>query len=137
MEFKHIDNKDMCPDESQHVEYAEVYRAVKSTNILEVQDFLPWNIEHANQKKTFRKQFTQPEYGMSVFTDFEAMKSIVARIPTLNESTNAYAKGFTSIKRGISLQENKNHHVEYFLYDYENNSPKDDFKIVEVREKHE
>ena len=52
------------------------------------------------------------------------------------ERSEAYAKGFTTIKRGISLKEKK-HHVEYFLYDYEYNSPKDDFQIVEVRNKHE
>ena len=52
----------------------------------------------------------------------------------MNDSINAYAKGFTSIKRGISFKEDSKHHVEYFLYDYENNSPKDDFIIVEVRE---
>jgi len=40
----------MWPDESQHFEYAEVYRAVKSIDVLRVGDFLPWNIEHANQK---------------------------------------------------------------------------------------
>lgn len=137
MEFKHIDNRDMFPDESQHIEHSEVYRAVKSVDILDVQDFLPWNVEHANQRKTFRKQFKQPEYGMSVFTELEALKDKVSKIPSLNESTNAYAKGFTTIKRGISLKEDHNHHVEYFLYDYECNSPKDDFRIVEVREKHE
>lgn len=137
MEFKHIDNRDMFPDEGQHIEYSEVYRAVKSIDILGVQDFLPWNIEHANQKKTFKKQFKQPAYGMSVFTELAALKDKVSKIPSLNESTNAYAKGFTTIKRGISLKEDYNHHVEYFLYDYECNSPKDDFRIVEVREKHE
>ena len=137
MEFKHIDNRDMWPNVSQHVEYAEVYRAVKSIEALNVQDFLPWNVEHANQKKTFKKQFKQPEYGLSVFTELEALKHTVASIPTLNESTNAFARGFTTINRGISFKENYKHHVEYFLYDYEYNSPKDDFEIVEVIEKHE
>ncbi len=134
MEFKHILNKNMWPDESQHFEYAEVYRAVKSIDVLCVRDFLPWNVEHANQKKTFKKLFKQPEYGMSVFTDLEALKRTVAIIPTLDKSTNAYARGFTTIKRGVSFKENSKHHVDYFLYDYEFNSPKDDFKIVEVRE---
>ena len=86
--------------------------------------------------KTFKKQFKQPEYGLSVFTDLGSLKTKVASVPALGESTKAYAKGFTTIKRGISLKEKK-HHVEYFLYDYEYNSPKDDFQIVEVRNKHE
>lgn len=134
--FKHIDNEDMCPNESQHVEYSEVYRATKNSAELKVEDFLPWNVEHANQMKTFKKQFKQPEYGLSVFTDLVSLKTKVASVPALGESTKAYAKGFTTIKRGISLKEKK-HHVEYFLYDYEYNSPKDDFQIVEVRNKHE
>ena len=134
--FLHIDNDDMCPDESQHVEYAEVYRATKNIDVLKVEDFLPWNIEHANQRKTFKNQFKQPEYGLSVFTDLSTLKKKVNSIPSLDASTNSYARGFTTIKRGISLKE-KNHHVEYFLYDYLENSPKDDFRIVEVREKHE
>ena len=134
--FLHIDNDDMCPDESQHVEYAEVYRATKNIDVLKVEDFLPWNIEHANQRKTFKNQFKQPEYGLSVFTDLSTLKKKVNSIPSLDASTNSYARGFTTIKRGISLKE-KNHHVEYFLYDYLENSPKVYFRIVEVREKHE
>ncbi|MBR1855398.1 MAG: hypothetical protein IJ794_20025 [Lachnospiraceae bacterium] len=134
--FKHIDNEDMCPDISQHVEYAEVYRATKSDDELHVEDFLPWNIEHTNQRKTFKNQFKQSQYGLSVFTDLGSLKNTVERFPALSDSINAYAKGFTTITRGISLKENAMHHVEYFLYDYEYNSPKDDFEIVEVREKH-
>lgn len=111
-----------------------VYRATKSVDILKIQDFLPWNIEYANQKKTFKNQFKQPQYGMSVFTDLDSLKKIVEKYPAMNDSINAYAKGLTSIKRGISFKEDSKHHVEYFLYDYENNSPKDDFIIVEVRE---
>lgn len=129
--------KDMWPDEKQHVEYTEVYRATHSTDDLKVEDFLPWNIEHPNQKKTFKNLFKQPEYGMSTYTDLESLKCVVEKFPKLDSATNAYAKGFTSIKRGISLKENSQHHVEYFLFDYEENSPKDDFKIAEVRKKHE
>ena len=103
--FKHIDNEDMCPYESQHVEYSEVYRATKNSAELKVEDFLPWNVEHANQMKTFKKQFKQPEYGLSVFTDLVSLKTKVASVPALGESTKAYAKGFTTIKRGISLKE--------------------------------
>lgn len=135
-EFKHMP-EEYWPDKSKHIEYSVVYRAVKSIDKLGVNDFLPWNIEHKNQRKTFKKTFKQPEYGLSVFTDLDSLKSTVESVVTLNESTKAYAKGFTTIKRGISLKENKKHHVEYFLYDYENNSPKEDFTIVEVRKEHE
>lgn len=127
----------MYPDESQHVEYAEVYRATKSADVLRIEDFLPSNIEHANQKKTFKNQFNKSYYGVSIFTDFGSLKKVVARFPALDNVIKTYSKGFTTITRGISLKEDINHHVDYFLYDYEGNSPKDDFKIVEVREKHE
>lgn len=134
--FKYMP-EEIWPDDSQHVDYAEVYRAVKSTDILKIEDFLPWNVEHPNQMRTFKNLFNQPKYGMSVFTDLDALRNTLVRYPALNDKTYAYARGFTTIKRGISLKENKQHHVEYFLYDYENNSPKDDFSIFEVREKHE
>lgn len=92
-----------------------------------------WNIEHPNQMKTFKKLFHQPSYGLSIFTDLKALKNTVEKVPSLNETTVAYAKGFSTIARGISLKENAKHHVEYFWYDYEFNSPKADFGIVEVR----
>lgn len=135
-EFKHIPKK-IWPVESQHVEYKVVYRGTHNSEELKIEDFLPWNVEHRNQKKTFKKLFKQPEYGMSTYTDLDTLKSVVEKFPKLDNVTKAYAKGFTSIKRGISLEENKQHHVEYFLYDYENNSPKDDFVIVEVRKEDE
>ena len=45
--------EDLWPDESLHCKYDEVYRATKSSDVLRISDFLPWNVEHANQKKTF------------------------------------------------------------------------------------
>lgn len=131
VKFKHMPQA-MWPDESNHVDYHEVYRATKNTESLTVRDFLPWNIEYENQKKTFRKTFSQPDYGMSLFTDLASLKDVVDRFPALKESTKSFAKGFTTLKRGISLKENSKHHVEYYLYDYEDNSPKDDFEIIEV-----
>ena len=130
--FKYMPDE-VAPDDSEHVEYDKVYRAVKNIDELKIEDFLPWNIEHPNQKKTFKKLFKQPEYGMSVYTELSALQNKVETIPSLNKSTKAYAQGFTSIDRGISTKENNAHHVEYFLYDYLSNSPKDDFHIVEVR----
>ncbi len=130
--FKHIENEDICPKEEQHVEYAEVYRAVKNDKALSNYDFLPWNVEHPNKMKTFKNLCNkQSSYGLSVYTDLLELKRTVSRFPALREETKAYARGYTTIKRGISLKEDKHHHVEYFLYDYELNSPKDDFCIAE------
>ena len=131
--FKHIDDEKMYPDMSSHVEYSEVYRATKSVDVLKIEDFLPWNVEYANSMRTFKNQFKQPQYGMSIFTSLNSLKETVEKYPKLRNSTKAYAKGFTTIKRGVSLEEKSDHHVEYFLFDYENNSPKDDFEIIEVK----
>ena len=53
--FKHMP-KEFWPNECDHIEYSEVYRATKHANELKVDDFLPWNIEHHNQMKTFKNQ---------------------------------------------------------------------------------
>ena len=120
---------ELWPKESEHIDYDPVFRAVKSTELLTVNDFLPWNIEHRNQKKTFKTLFKQPEYGMSVFTELDSLMKKIDEIPSLKKHTKSVAKGRTSKARGISPKENQEHHVEYFLYDYINNSPKDDFEI--------
>lgn len=120
------------PSENDNVEYSTVYRATKSVELLKVDDFLPWNIEHKNQMKRFRNLFEQHNYGLSVFTDLKTLKKTVNRYPALKETTASFSIGFTSLKRGVSLKEDDNHHVEYFLFDYINNSPKDDFEIIEV-----
>ena len=52
--FKHMP-KELWPNECDHVEYSEVYRATKHANELGVDDFLPWNIEHHNQMKNEMK----------------------------------------------------------------------------------
>lgn len=123
------------PNESEHIAYNPVYRAVKSKDSLCKEDFLPSAVEYKNQRRKYKRLFGQPDYGMSVFTRLDNLKSIVLKYPSMDAKINAYAKGFTTIKRGISTKENENHHVEYFLYDYEGNNPKDDFEIIEVRNK--
>ena len=129
--------KELWPDEAEHVDYDPVYRATKNINQLTVEDFLPWNVEHKNQKRTFKNLFKKPEYGMSVFTNLGALEETLEKVPSLNRKIRSISKGRTSLARGISTKENEKHHVEYFLYDYINNSPKDDFEICIIRDKSE
>ena len=49
--------KEYWPDENSHVEYKEVYRGIKNIDTLSVDDFLPWNVEFENRKKTFKNEF--------------------------------------------------------------------------------
>lgn len=131
--FKHISDPAFYPKECDHFDHPVVYRAVKNTDVLCVSDFLPSSIENLNQLKTFKRKLVQSDYSVSVFTDLDALKKTVTKYPSLDAKTKAYAKGFTTIDRGISYKENSDHHVNYFLYDYELNSPKDDFSVIEVR----
>lgn len=132
--FKHIP-KDLWPLRNEHVKYDEVYRAVKNKVELDVNDFSPSNVERRNKEKTFGKIINRSYYSVSLFTTLESLKATVLSLPKLDGKIKAYAKGFTSIERGVSTEEDKvKHHVDYFLYDYIDNSPKDDFCIVEVRD---
>ena len=54
---------------------------------------------HNNQMRTFKKQFKKPCYGLSLFTNLESLKNKVDSLLVLNDSTNAYAKGFTTMKK--------------------------------------
>jgi len=131
--FKYIP-KEYWPNQSEHVDFNEVYRASMSVDVLKIDDFIPSNIEHKNQKKTFKNTFEQPEFSVSLSTDLDSLKKTVSKFPSMNKRIKSYSKGKTSIKRGISTAENTStHHVNYFLYDYIENSPKDDFEIIEVR----
>ena len=125
------------PMKSEHVEYQCVFRATKSTEVPAIEDFLPWIIEHQHKIELFRPvvkpECKQHMFGVSLFTDLPSLKEKVRAVPDLNRKTRSYSKGFTSIIRGISTKEDNGHHVEYYLYDYENNSPCHDFDVIEVR----
>ncbi len=131
-EFKYIP-KNFWPSVEEHVQYETVYRGVKSINQLQVEDFLPWDIENPNQMKKFKNMFKQPFFGTSIYTNLDSLRKTVCKYPALNSKIKAYAVGFTTIEKGISTREDSNHHVDYYLYDYVNNSPKNDFNILEVR----
>ena len=122
------------PMESEHVEHQCVYRATKSTDILKVEDFLPSVIENPYMLETFGKLVNKQElYGVSLFTDLDALKEMLKKKVSLDRKINSFSKGFTTITKGISTKANSHCHLEYYLYDYENNNPKDDFEIIEVR----
>ena len=84
---------ELWPNECDHVEYSEVYKATKHANELGVDDFLPWNIEHHNQMKTFKNQFEKPRYGLSLFTNLESLKNKVDSLPVLNQCSQLKTKG--------------------------------------------
>ena len=54
--FKHMPSE-LWPNECDHVEYSEVYKATKHANELGVDEFVPWNIGDQNQMETFKDRF--------------------------------------------------------------------------------
>ena len=133
MRFVHMPDA-LWPGDDEHIDYEPVFRGTKSTDYLKIDDFLPSNIEYENQKKTFKNLFQRPNYGVSVFTALASLEETIAKFPALQKSIKSISKGRTTIVRGISTKENEKHHIDYYLYDYLNNSPKEDFEIEKVRD---
>jgi len=79
------------------------------------------------KKKTFDKLFDS-NYSVSLCKDLEQLKKLTNPIPLIK----SYSIGFTNIKRGVSPVSNSQH-IDYYLYDYINNSPCSDFEIIEVK----
>lgn len=118
-----------------HHDYRPVYRAVENVTTLDYTDFLPSIIENQDSSSNFDGVINdkdQPlnKYSTSVFTDIDMLKKKIEQVPILKKKKKAIAEGFTTNSRGVSTKK-KDGHVNYYLYDYMNNSPKDDFKICE------
>lgn len=129
-DFKDVPDK-YCPDKSEHIKYNTIFRGIVHLDKLDYTDFLPSHIQYERQRKTFKNLFnSSSDYSCSLFTELDTLKISVSQIRRLR----GYAQGFTDIKRGVSCKENRDHHVDYFLYDYENNSPCDDFKVIEEKD---
>lgn len=112
-----------------------VYRAIfYDSNKTVEKDFLPYYL--SNDKYIPEYLLRCSDYGMSVFKDLEKLKSTVASSKTeLHDKTIAYAFGRTNFDRGIWTAPNRMTHLEYYLFDWENNNPCADFEIIEKDEK--
>ena len=106
-----------------------VYRAISHNVITTVkEDFLPsfMDLEY------IPLILTTGHYGLSVFEDLEKLKNTVASSKRLYNSTIGYAFGFTNFDRGIWTNPDNKTHINYFLFDWDNNNPFDDFEIIEA-----
>lgn len=137
-DFKHIP-EELWPREEEHVDYEPVYRAVMNDDVLKVDDFLPSIIEYKNQRRSFKNlvENDRSVYGVSVFTKLKNLNETLSLYSAFRKKTKAIAIGRTTLIRGVSTRESEKHHVDYYLYDYEKNSPKDDFEIFELRSANE
>ena len=118
------------PNDIEHVSHPEVYRFVKDVPF-DSSSFQPFIVDHPNFLKKFAT-LSDPRsaYGVSLFISIDAAKMAYLASTSLQKNTVGLARGHTDINRGISTKANPSGHVDYFLYDYINNSPADDFEFV-------
>lgn len=120
---------EFAPKKELHKDFAVVFRGTKSVNELTYKDFLPSHIQHKNKLKTF-KNLCQFDYSLSLSDDLNCLKKRLEGVVSIK----SFSQGFTTIDRGVSFKEKESEdHIHYFLYDYENNSPCSDFKIIELK----
>lgn len=120
------------PEENEHVEYSEVYRFVKSVPF-DSSSFQPFIVDRPNYNRKFTSnQDDRGIYGVSLFVSLTAARKAYFSSAWIQKHTVGIAKGFTSITRGISTKASPSGHLEYFLYDYINNSPAEDF-VFEIK----
>lgn len=122
---------DFQPKESEHKDINEAYRGTINTDDLNVVDFLPSFIECGNRRKQWGK--SRSFFSVSLFSNEEDLKNNIQSIPTLNNKIKSISKGYTTLKRGISVLSDNSTHIDYFLYDHKNNNPYSDFNIIERR----
>lgn len=112
--------------------YSEpIIRAVKSREMIP-QNFIPTYIERNPVGKSFvcGQDENASYFSLSVFTDKKSCESALSKYPKSFRKFIGYAIGRTNIEKGIALEPAKNH-IDYFLYDYANNSPAEDFEYLE------
>ena len=109
-----------------------VFRALYSNEIT-VGDFIPSIFDmRATRKKGYNPD-SPGSYSVSLFPSLDVYRLKCDASKGFRTSHPAVAVGKTSLLRGYSCRDN-DIHVSYFLYDYEDNSPAEDFKIKVVGE---
>ena len=111
------------PKQEQHIDYYNVFRLVINTEVLTFEDFIPSCFEEGYVPKN-----EQGDYSVSLNKNREVLLKLREKFVGMKKY-NGLAIGNTSNLRGLSFGKT---HINYFLYDYLNNSPCDDFSIFEV-----
>lgn len=116
-----------------------VYRAIEHSEEINSSDFVPTFISELNSdnfvpKFLFTPALTFGKCSMSVFTDLEKLKNVVnSSKNVLMQRITGYAFGSTNSEKGVWTAPNSKSHIDYFLFDWENNNPSGDFEICEKR----
>ena len=127
------------PEAEKHVPYSTVFRALHHKTV-EKEDFYPTIIEQ-RKNGLFRghgseKPESQSSYSVSLNISLDFIRALF-KLQGFRKNHEGIAEGSTSVKRGYSYAANEKGHVDYFLFDYINNNPCDDFQLVEEESKDE
>lgn len=125
--FEYIPD-DLLPEEDKHVDYKDVFRAIRNADVTK-DDFLPSIIENPYLAKKFEKRTKLENYSVSLWKTETQLKRIYNSNASFKKKYNAIAKGFTSKERGYSYKAGKDGHINYYLFDYEDNNPYSDFEF--------
>lgn len=108
-----------------------VYRALFNNAEKAVkEDFMPYYLSTDKYIPPYLLECSY--YGMSTFIDLEQLKIAVASSKgELHDKTIGYAFGRTNYDKGIWWSPNSKTHIEYFLFDWDNNNPCEDFEIID------
>lgn len=107
----------------KHIEYKHVYRFVENANSISKSDFYPSNIENKGKQNAIKLDISH--YSVSLLYDKISVEEYKKKYSILKNKD--VVCGFTTINRGISTEKNIKGHIDYFLFDYENNNPYTDF----------
>lgn len=139
--FSYIPDR-LKPDKEKHVSHPVVFRALRHKTV-EKEDFYPTCIEQEQRNRNMNNLFrdseeleSQSNYSVSLNTSLKSLCALF-KLSGFRRNHEGVAKGFTSDKRGYSYAADKKGHVDYFLFDYINNNPCDDFQLVEEVSKDE
>lgn len=132
---------------------SETFRFLYHTGKPNQKDFIPtFKDERQKELRERRKQLGKmanvvveqhspiknniSEYAVSLFSDLEKGKKILWKNDSSKKDYPAIAKGPTDSDKGYTVLD-KNQHISYFLFDYDNNSPYSDFSTIEEAENNE
>lgn len=81
-----------------------------------------------NQHK--ERKYKLSDFSVSLFLNIEKGKEILWKDDSLKKDYPAIALGFTCSGKGYSVVDNQTH-LSYYLFDYVNNNPYNDFSTIE------
>lgn len=114
-----------------HKNFNGVIRALYSDELTK-EDFIPTFLDAKQRRKAAFDPTALSSYSISLFIDYETYKIYCSTNRSFREKHKAVARGFTSEKRGIScvLNPSNSKHIDYFLFDFEQNGPLEDFEVL-------